>query len=96
MELNREHFHAIFFCNFRCGLTQLNSIFGTTAPSRTSVYQWYGEFNGGLSPLQDEFCEGHSKSLVVPEANRQLILQERHMTYCEIETTLGIQYCMNI
>ena len=46
MELNREHFRAIIFYNFRCGLTQqqcideLNSIFGDKAPARTSVYRW--------------------------------------------------------
>ena len=45
-ELNREHFRAIIFYNFRRGLTQqqcideLNSIFGNEAPSRTSVYRW--------------------------------------------------------
>ena len=42
MELNREHFHAIIFYNFRSGLTQqqyidgLNSIFGNELPSSTS------------------------------------------------------------
>ena len=47
MELNREHFRAIFN-NFRRGLTQqqcideLNSIFGDEALSRTSVCRWYG------------------------------------------------------
>ena len=111
MKLNREHFRAIIFYNFRRGLTQqqcideLNSIFGYEAPSRTSVYRWYGEFNRGCSSLQDEFCEGHPKSVVVPEtidAVRQPILQDCHVTYHEIETTLGIrgiayiQYCMNI
>ena len=99
MELNREHFRAIIFYNFRRGLTQqqcideLNSIFGDEAPSRTSVYRWYGEFNRGRSSLQDEFREGRPKSVVVPEtidAVRQLILQDRHVTYREIETTLGI------
>ena len=55
MELNREHFRAIIFYNFRRELTQqqcldeLNSIFGDEAPSRTSVYRWYGEFNRGRS-----------------------------------------------
>ena len=81
MELNREHFHAIIFYNFRHGLTQLNTIFGDEAPSRTSVYRWYGEFNQGRI------------SLVVPEtidAMRQLILEDRHVIYREIETTLGI------
>ena len=38
MELNREHFRAIIFYNFRCELTQqhctdeLHSIFGDEAP----------------------------------------------------------------
>ena len=55
------------------------------------LHRWYGEFNRGRSSLQDEFLEGRPKSVVVPEtidAVRQLILQERHVTYREIETTL--------
>ena len=99
MELNREDFRAIIFYNFRRGLTQqqcideLNSIFGDEAPSRTSVYRWYGEFNRGRSSPQDEFRESRPKSVVFPEtidAVRQLILQDRHVTYREIETNLGI------
>ena len=99
MELNRENFPAIIFYNFRRGLTQqqcideLNSIFGDEAPSRISVYRWYGIFNRGRSSLQDEFREGRLKSVVVTEtidAVRQLILQDRYVTYREIETTLSI------
>ena len=61
MELNREHFRAFIFYNFRHELTQqqpineLNSIFGDEAPSKISVYRWYCEFNQGRSLLQDEF-----------------------------------------
>ena len=47
----------------------------------------------GRSSLHDEFREGRPKPAVVPEiinAVRQLILQDRHVTYREIETTLGI------
>ena len=99
MELNRERFRAIIFYNFRHGLTQqqcideLNSIFGDKAPSRTSVCRWYGEFNRGRISLKDEFREGHPKSVVVPEtidAVRQLILQDRHVIYRDIERTLCI------
>ena len=46
---------------------------------------WYGE--------KTNFVKGHPKSIVVPEtidAVRQLILQDRHVTYRKIETTLGI------
>ena len=99
MELNREHFRAIISYNFRRGLTQkqcideLNSISGEEAPSRTSFYRWYGEFNRSRSSLQDEFRAGRPKSVVVPEtidAVCQLILQDRHVTDREIETSLGI------
>ena len=99
MELNREHFRAIIFYNFRRGLNQqqcideLNSIFGDEAPSRTSVYRWFTEFNRGRSSLNDEFREGRPKSVVVPkniDAVRELILQDRHVTYREIEVTLNI------
>ena len=112
MEFSREHFRPIIFYIFRRGLTQqqciheLNSIFGDEVSSRTSVYRWYGEFNRGRSLLQDDVDHhgGRPKSVVVLytiDAVRQLILQDRHVTYREIETTLGIsgasiQYCMNI
>ena len=49
--------------------------------------------NRGHSSLQDELREGRPKSFVVPEtidAVRQLILQDRHVNYHEIETTLAI------
>ena len=91
MELNREHFRAIIFYNFRRRLTQQQCM--DEVPSRTSVYRWYGEFNRGRSSLPDEFREGRPKSVVVPEttdAVRELILQDRHVTYREIEATLGI------
>ena len=86
MELNREHFSAIIFFNFRRGLTQqqcideLNSIFGGEAPSRTSIYRWYAEFNRGRSSLQDEFREGRSVVPEIIDAVRQLILQDRQVT----------------
>ena len=41
----------------------------------------------------DEFSEGRLKSVFIPQtidAVRQLILQDRHVTYRETETTLGI------
>ena len=60
-------------------IDELNSIFGNETPSRNSVYRWYGEFNRGLSSLQDEFLEGRPKSVVVLETIdtvRQLILHD--------------------
>ena len=64
-----------------------------------------GEFKRGRSLLQNQFREGRPKSVLVSEtidAVRQLILQDHHVTYRQIETTLFIsgpiyiQYCMNI
>ena len=75
MELNREHFCAIIFYNFRHGLTQqqcideLHSIFGNEAPSTTSVYRWYGEFNRSRRSLLEEFHAGRPTSVIVPETN---------------------------
>ena len=74
-------------------IDELNSIFAYEAPSRTSAYRWYGEFNRGRSSLQDDYSECSLKSVIVSETIdvvRQLILHDRHVTYCEIETTLGI------
>ena len=59
MELNREHYRAIIFYNFRRGLT-----FGDEPPSRTIVYRWYVEFNRGRSSLQVEFREGRPKPVL--------------------------------
>ena len=42
---------------------------------------FYGKFNRGRRSVQDEFREGHPKSVVVPEtidAVSKLILQDRH------------------
>ena len=74
-------------------IDEVNPIFDDEDPSRTSVYRRYGEFNRSRSLLQDEFRERRPKSVVVPkfiDAVRQLILQDRHVTCREIETTLGI------
>lgn len=99
MELTREHFRAMIFYDFRRGLSrqecidQLTSTFGDEAPSLATVKRWYNEFNRGRSSLRDESREGRPKSVVVPEnidAVRELILQDRHVTYREIEASLGI------
>ena len=51
MELNRQHFRANFFYNFRRGLIQqqcidkFNSIFGDETPSRTNVYRLYQKYD---------------------------------------------------
>lgn len=62
----------------------------------------YGEFIPGRSSFQNEGREGRPKSDVVLQtidAWHELILQDFHVTYLEIEALVGpasIQYCINI
>ena len=99
MELTREKFRAMIYYNLRRRLSrqvcidQLISTFGDETPSYDTMKRWYNEFNLGRHSLTDEFRKGRPKSVVVPEninAVQKLIMQDRHVTYCEIEATLGI------
>lgn len=99
MNLHREHFRAMIFYDFKVGLSQqqcfdrLRSAFGNEAPTLRSVYNWYNEFKRGRTSLADEFREGRPISAVSPEnidAVRELIKQDRHVTYLEIQACLNI------
>ncbi|GBO99267.1 hypothetical protein EVAR_534_1 [Eumeta japonica] len=76
------------YCDFRRGLTQkqciyqLTSTFGDDAASKTTACHWLSVFNHGRSMLTDEFKEGCSKSVVVPQnidLVRELIMQDPHV-----------------
>lgn len=99
MELSRENFRGMIFYDFTKGLSQqecfesLKKCFGDRAPTLQTVYNWYNEFKRGRKSLKDEPREGRPKTAVTPEnidAVRELIMQDRHVTYLEIEATLGI------
>ena len=55
---------------------------------------WLNAFNCGRRSLKDELREGPAKTVVVHieniDAVRELIMQDRHATYPEIEASLGI------
>ncbi|KAF7265535.1 hypothetical protein GWI33_021070 [Rhynchophorus ferrugineus] len=91
MELNREHFRAMIFYNIGRGLSQqecikqFNLTSGDEAPSKTTVYRWFSEFNRSRSSLLDEFREGRLKSAVVSgntDALCEMIKPDRHVSYC--------------
>ena len=66
---------------------------GDEAPSYGTVKNWFIEFNRGRRSLKHEFREGAPKTAVVSaniDAVLKLIKQERHVTYREIELSLGI------
>ncbi|XP_050296406.1 histone-lysine N-methyltransferase SETMAR-like [Anthonomus grandis grandis] len=99
MELNREHFRAIIFYNFRRQLSQqeccaeLISVFRNEAPHQSTVSRWYAEFKRGRVSLSDDPRSGAPKTVVTQEnidAVRMLITEDRHVTYREIEASLAI------
>ena len=99
MELSHEQYRTIIFYNFRRSLTQqecvaeLFDVFGEEAPSKTTVYRWYAEFQRGRCSLSDEPREGRPKTAVTQEnvdAVRNMIMEDRHVTYREIQASLDI------
>ena len=96
MELIREHFCSIIFYNFRRRLSrqecidELKCLFCDKARSYVTVKNWLNEFNCGRRSLKDEVHEDPPKTAIVSEnsdAVRELIMQERHVTYGEIEAS---------
>ena len=86
------------FYNFRRGLSgqecidELKSLFGDKAPCYSTVKNRFNEFNCGRSSLKDEFRKDAPKAAVVSEnidAVRELIMQDRHVTYREIEASFS-------
>ena len=103
LKLNREHFRAIIFYNFRRRLTQqqyideLNSIFRDEAPSSTNVYRWYGEFKRDGSSLQDDFRESRLKSVTANQYWKIVMWPiVRLRQPWELVGPAYIQYCVNI
>ena len=96
MESTSKHFRAMIYYDFRRKLLRqecIEQLISTFGPSYATVKRWYNEFNRGRHSLTDEFRKGHPKSVIGPQninAVQKLIIQDRHVTYCEIEATLGI------
>ena len=66
--------------------------FGDEAPSNRTVYNWFAEFQRGRTFLSDEFREGPSTFDVATNvgAVSEMIERDRHITYREIQASLGI------
>ncbi|CAH2013252.1 unnamed protein product [Acanthoscelides obtectus] len=99
IELNREHFLAIIYYNFQRQLSQqeclaeLLSVFGNEAPHQSTISRGYGEFKRGRVSLSDDPRVGAPKTTVTLEnvdAVRKLTIEDRHVTYREIEASLKI------
>ncbi|CAH1973244.1 unnamed protein product [Acanthoscelides obtectus] len=99
MELNREHFRAIIYYNLQRQLSQqeclaeLLSVFGNEAPHQSIISRWYGEFKLGRVCLSDDPRVGAPTMAATQEnvdAVRKLIIEDRHVTYREIE---AVNWC---
>lgn len=99
MDLTRENIRAMIFYDFRCGPSQqercqrLQLVFNGAAPSRSSVYSWFGEFRRGQHHHCDDFREGRPATAVIEtniEIIRQLIETHKKNTFQKIRTLLGI------
>ncbi|CAH2012489.1 unnamed protein product [Acanthoscelides obtectus] len=99
MKLNRGHFRAIIYYNFQRQLSQqeclaeLLSVFGNEAPHQSTISRWYGEFKRRRVSLSDDPRVDAPKTAVIQEnvdAVRKLIIEDRHVTYHEIEASLKI------
>ncbi|CAH1972707.1 unnamed protein product [Acanthoscelides obtectus] len=71
----------------------LLSVFGNEAPHQSTISHWYGEFKRGRVSLSDDPRVGAPKMAVTQEnvdSVRKLVIDDRHVTYREIEASLKI------
>ena len=67
-------------------------MYGDEAPVYGTAKYWFNKFNRGRRTLKGELRECRPKTAAVSgniEAVRELIMQDRHVTYREIEASLG-------
>ncbi|CAH2020087.1 unnamed protein product, partial [Acanthoscelides obtectus] len=91
------HLRAIIYYNFQRQLSQqeclaeLLSVFANEAPHQSTISRWYGEVKRGRVGLSDHSRVGAPKTEVTQEnvaAVRKLIIEDRHVTYREIEAII--------
>ena len=99
MELGSRDFRAMMWYDFLSGksphqcLENLAYCFGKQAPSRSTVFKWYGEFRAGRRSLNDDVRCGAPATAVTPEnviRARQLIKENPRITYVELQHSLGV------
>ena len=79
-------------------LMSLNFCVAMKQSSYSIMKNWLNAFNRGRRSPKDEIHEGPETAIVPENAVRELIMQDSHVTYREIETFLAttyIRYCRN-
>ena len=99
MELQRTHFRAMIFYDFKSGLNQqqshgqLHAYFGDEAPSRTTIYDWFAEFRRGRRSLEDNPRSGRpaeATTSVQVAAVQRLVEEDGRVTVLQIAGKVGI------
>lgn len=99
MELPKIALRAMMFYDYKKGLTftqcfeSLNKCFPGSTQSKETVRRWFQEFQCGRVNLEDEARSGRPRTAVTEEnvvAVKNLIKEDPHITYCEIEEVLKI------
>lgn len=99
MELNRGHWRAMIFYDYKSGLRQQESLdrlqtaFGEEAPSRTTVFAWFAEFRRGRRSLEDEERCGRPVSATTEEnvvAVRTMVEDDARVTVAQLVEETGI------
>lgn len=99
MDFSRRDFRVMIYYDWNFNVTaeqcheRIQMIAGERAPSLSTVRNWYRLFRFGRTSLEDESREGRPSTAVIPEnidAVRSMIEQDRHCTYREIQSCLGI------
>lgn len=99
MDLNREHFRAMIFYDFKVGLSRVRSLerlrnaFGDSSPSQATVYRWFREFQRGRGSLVDEERVGRPVTAATDEnvlAVEQMLSEDNRVTYVQMQATLKI------
>ncbi|GBP97360.1 hypothetical protein EVAR_99702_1, partial [Eumeta japonica] len=102
MDLSRENSRAILL-RFSAwakskNIASINSLRVLEMKHHRNHCFRFSEFNRGRAMLTDEFKEGQAKLVVLPQiidAMLELIMQDRHAVYREIQASLGIT-CMQV
>lgn len=72
---------------------RLEAVFGSAADSQATVYRWVNRFRDGRESLEDDPRSGCPATSVYDATVRlveDIVLEDRHVTYQEIEDRLGI------
>lgn len=99
MQINREQIRPVIYSHWKRQLTtneskqELDTVFGTSAPSVSTVRRWYNEFKRGKTNFKDDPKSGRPSTAVTEEnceKVRQIVEDDPHVTYAQIKHLLGI------